>query len=265
MGTDDRRFPADCEGPVRTVDVATFAMAPAPVTNREWSAFVEATGHETLAERSGWSFVFGGLLPDDFPPTRGVVGAEWWRAVEGASWRRPRGPQSDIEGLADHPVVHVNQQEAVQYADWVGGRLPVEAEWEKAARGGLDQARYPWGDELCPDAEHRCNIWQGTFPATNTGEDGWLGTSPVRSYPPNGFGLYDSAGNVWEWTADRFDGRPDVIAIRGGSYLCHESYCNRYRVGARSSNTSDTTTGNIGFRVAFDHRSGVTDERTPNP
>ena len=265
MGTDDRRFPADREGPVRTVDVTTFAIAPAPVTNREWSAFVEATGHETIAERSGWSFVFGGLLPDDFPPTRGVVGAEWWRAVEGASWRHPRGPQSDIEGLADHPVVHVNQQEAVQYADWAGGRLPVEAEWEKAARGGLDQARYPWGDELCPDAEHRCNIWQGTFPATNTGEDGWLGTSPVRSYPPNGFGLYDSAGNVWEWTADRFDGRPDVIAIRGGSYLCHESYCNRYRVGARSSNTSDTTTGNIGFRVAFDHRSGVTDERTPNP
>lgn len=252
MGTDDLRFPADREGPVRDVMVDAFSIGWSPVTNNEWAVFADETGFVTLAERDGWSFVFGGLLPDDFPPTQGVVGAEWWRVVEGADWRHPLGPHSDFSSTADHPVVHVNHEEASAYARWAGGRLPTEAEWEKAARGGLDQARYAWGDELEPAGQHRCNIWQGTFPLHNTIDDGWLGTSPVGSFPPNPFGLVDVAGNVWEWTADWFDDTRRQVAIRGGSYLCHESYCNRYRVGARSSNTPDTTTGNIGFRVAFD-------------
>ena len=252
MGTGDTRFPADREGPVREVHVDAHAISTRLVTNDDFAAFADATGTVTLAEREGWSFVFGGLLPDDFPPTRGVVGAEWWRAVEGADWRHPHGPHSDLDGLGDHPVVHVTWFEAVAYAEWAGGRLPTEAEWERAARGGLEQARYPWGDELTPGGAHHCNIWQGTFPVDNTLDDGWLGTSPVGAFPPNGFGLHDVAGNVWEWSADGFDGRADHRVIRGGSYLCHDSYCNRYRVGARSSNTPDTSTGNIGMRVAAD-------------
>jgi sulfatase modifying factor 1 len=256
MGPDDRRFPADREGPVREAATGAYAIAAHLVTNDDFAAFTEASGHRTLAEVEGWSFVFGGLLPDDFPPTRGVVGAEWWRAVEGADWRHPHGPQSDLAGLGDHPVVHVTWFDAVAYATWVGGRLPTEAEWERAARGGLEQATYAWGDELVPDGTHRCNIWQGTFPSHNTLDDGWLGTSPVEAFPPNGWGLHDVAGNVWEWTADWFDEQRLHRAIRGGSYLCHDSYCNRYRVGARSSNTPDSATGNMGFRVAADHASG---------
>ncbi len=250
MGTDDRRFPADGEGPVRPVTTGAYSIAATPVTNDEFAAFIDATGTVTLAEREGWSFVFGGLLPDEFPPTRGVVGAEWWRVVEGADWRHPAGPQSDVTEIGDHPVVHVNWTEAGAYAAWAGGRLPTEAEWERAARGGLEQATYPWGDELTPDGEHRGNIWQGVFPTENTLDDGYLGTSPVDAFPPNAWGLHDVAGNVWEWTADHFEGRDGHRVMRGGSYLCHESYCNRYRVGARSSNTFDTSTGNIGFRVA---------------
>ncbi|GJM37553.1 MAG: hypothetical protein DHS20C19_09200 [Acidimicrobiales bacterium] len=250
MGTDHGRFPADQEGPVRDVATDAYAIALAPVTNDEFARFAEATGLTTFAESEGWSFVFGGLLPDDFAPTRGVVGAEWWRAVEGADWRHPYGPQSDLAGLGDHPVVHVTWQEAEAYAAWVGGRLPTEPEWERAARGGLEQATFAWGDELTLGGESRCNIWQGTFPTDNTLDDGWYGTSPVGTYPPNDFGLQDVAGNVWEWCADDFAGRPDHKVIKGGSYLCHDSYCNRYRVGARSSNTFDTSTGNMGFRVA---------------
>jgi len=256
MGTTNDRFPADGEGPVRSVDVAQFRIATSLVTNDQFASFVGATGIETLAEADGWSFVFGGMLPDDFAPTRGVVGAEWWRAVEGADWCHPYGPQSDLEGLGQHPVTHINWHEAQAYAQWSGGRLPSEAEWEKAARGGLDQATFAWGDELEPNGEHYCNVWQGEFPATNTLEDGWYGTSPVGSYRPNAFGLYDTAGNVWEWTNDWFDDSHQQRAMRGGSYLCHDSYCNRYRVGARSSNTPDTPTGNIGFRIAADADAG---------
>ena len=252
MGTDDDRFPADREGPIRTVEVDTFSIGRAPVTNTEFAAFVAQTGFTTLAESDGWSFVFGGLLPDEFPPTRGVVGAEWWRAVDGADWRHPTGPHSDLDGLGDHPVTHVNWFEATACAEWLGGRLPTEAEWEKAARGGLRQARYAWGDELEPEGQHYCNIWQGAFPGDNTLDDGWLGTSPVGSFPANGFGLVDVAGNVWEWTGDWWDEQAEQRAMRGGSYLCHDSYCNRYRVGARSANTPDTPTGNLGFRVVWD-------------
>jgi len=250
MGSDDPQYPADREGPARQVHVESFRIASHPVTNSDWAAFADDTGLVTLAERQGWSFVFAGLLPDDFAETSAVAGAQWWRVVHGADWRHPCGPQSDLDGLSEHPVVHVNWFEACAYAEWAGGRLASEAEWEKAARGGLTGAVYPWGDELTPGSEHRCNIWQGTFPTLNSGDDGWIGTSPVGFYPPNGLGLFDVAGNVWEWTADFFDDSRRARSLRGGSYLCHESYCNRYRVAARSANTPDTTTGNIGLRLA---------------
>jgi formylglycine-generating enzyme len=264
MGTNDPiGFTADGEGPVRAVTLKPFWIDDYAVANARFAAFVEATGYITDAERYGWSFVFGGLLPDDFEPTRGAAQAPWWRQVFGANWRQPEGPHSSIVGRMNHPVVHVSWSDAASYCAWLGTRLPTEAEWEYAARGGLEQKRYAWGDELTPDGEWRCNIWQGTFPSHNTLEDGYLGTAPVASFPPNGFGLYNVSGNVWEWCSDWFNttfhlhglredptGPPSGQAkgIRGGSYLCHDSYCNRYRVAARSSNTPDSSTGNMGFR-----------------
>jgi formylglycine-generating enzyme required for sulfatase activity len=268
MGADDREgFAADGEGPVRSVRVSPFWVDAMAVSNARFAAFVEATAYVTEAERFGASFVFGGLLPDDFPATRAVVSAPWWREVEGASWRTPEGPRSSIDTRDDHPVVHVSWRDAQAYCAWAGLRLPSEAEWEYAARGGLVAKRYPWGDDLTPDGEHMCNIWQGTFPSKNTGDDGFVGTAPVDAFPANGFGLHNVAGNVWEWCADWFsathhrrgpydaprgpqDGEQRVI--RGGSYLCHASYCNRYRVAARSSNTPESTTGHMGFRCARD-------------
>ena len=251
------------------VQLHPFSIAPTTVTNAQFAAFSDATGYVTLAESDGWSFVFAGLLPDDFPPTRGVAAAPWWRQVEGADWRHPAGPHTTFTDVADHPVVHVTWDDAMAYCRWSDTRLPTEAEWEFAARGGLDRRRFPWGDELEPDGEHRMNVFQGQFPGVNTAADGFAGTAPVRSFPPNAFGLYETSGNVWEWCADWFS--PDTYreserrsprvdptgppggthrVMRGGSYLCHDSYCNRYRVGARSANTPDSATGNIGFRVA---------------
>jgi formylglycine-generating enzyme required for sulfatase activity len=251
MGTEDRDgFPADREGPVRPVDVAPFAIDPHAVTVERFAAFADATGHLTDAERYGWSFVFAGLLPDGFPPTAALVGAEWWRQVHGADWRRPEGPGSSSDDRRDHPVVHVSFHDALAYCAWAGVRLPSEAEWEHAARGGLQQRRFPWGDELTPGGEHRCNVWQGAFPDHDTGEDGFRGTAPVDAFAPNGFGLHNVSGNVWEWCADPWDALGAARVIRGGSYLCHQSYCNRYRVAARSSSTPDSSTGNTGFRVA---------------
>jgi sulfatase modifying factor 1 len=270
MGTEAADgFPADGEGPVREVIVSAFRIDAHAVSNERFAAFVETTGHLTDAERFGWSFVFGGLLPDDFAPTRGVAETPWWRQVHGASWRHPEGPQSSLSGRMDHPVVHVSQNDADAYCGWAGERLPTEAEWEYAARGGLEQKALPWGDELTPGGEHRANVWQGRFPSENTLEDGYLGTAPVDAFEPNGFGLHNVSGNVWEWCADWFysdwharDGAPrtdpkgppagEAKVIRGGSYLCHESYCNRYRVAARSSNVPDASTGNMGFRCAAD-------------
>jgi formylglycine-generating enzyme len=264
MGTDDPvGFPADGEGPVRAVTLKPFWIDAYAVSNARFAEFVNATGYITEAERYGWSFVFGGLLPDDFESTRGAAQAPWWRQVFSASWRQPEGPHSSIEDRMDHPAVHVSWNDAASYCAWAGVRLPKEAEWEYAARGGLEQKRYAWGDELTPEGEWRCNIWQGTFPSHNTLEDGHLGTAPVDEFEPNGYGLYNVSGNVWEWCSDWFattfhvngsredpTGPPfgQAKVIRGGSHLCHDSYCNRYRVAARSSNSPDSSTGNMGFR-----------------
>ncbi|MFF4371573.1 formylglycine-generating enzyme family protein [Streptomyces sp. NPDC001594] len=255
MGTEDPEgFPTDAEGPVREVAVRPFRIAATTVTNARFATFVKATGHVTEAERFGFSFTFGAFLAEEVaavsPP---VAGVPWWRAVEGASWRSPEGPGSDVTARQDHPVVHVSWNDALAYCAWSGTRLPTEVEWEYAARGGLEQRRYPWGDELTPGGRHMCNIWQGEFPVLNTAADGHVSTAPVKSFRPNGFGLYNTVGNVWEWCADAFTpGDETSRAMRGGSYLCHDSYCNRYRVAARSSNTPDSSTGNIGFRVAAD-------------
>ncbi|MGB7806519.1 MAG: formylglycine-generating enzyme family protein [Actinomycetota bacterium] len=270
MGTEDGDgFPGDGEGPIRKITLSSFRISARPVTNDEFGSFVESVGYRTEAERWGWSFVFGGLLPDDFPPTRAAAQTPWWRQVEGATWDHPEGPHSDVSARGEHPVVHVSWSDTLAYCRWAGVRLPTEAEWEYAARGGLEQSRFAWGDELVPGGRHVANIWQGTFPSRNTLDDGYVGTNPVGAFPPNGYGLVDCAGNVWEWCADWFDrdfhvredaprvdptGPPQGQArvIRGGSYLCHDSYCNRYRVAARSSNTPDSSTGNMGFRIAAD-------------
>ena len=269
MGTEDPGgFPADGEGPVREIELGAYSIDPCAVSNLRFQEFVEDTGYVTDAERYGWSFVFGGLLPDDFEPTRGALQAPWWRQVDGASWRTTEGPRTGIADRLDHPVVHVSWRDAAAFCDWARARLPTEAEWEFAARGGLEQKRFPWGDEREPDGKHRMNIWQGTFPSQNTVEDGYTGTCPVGAFEANGFGIHNTSGNVWEWCADWFhatfhvsagqrrnpngpeDGQAKVT--RGGSYLCHDTYCNRYRVAARSSNTPDSSTGNTGFRCAAD-------------
>jgi formylglycine-generating enzyme required for sulfatase activity len=268
MGSDDHwAYPDDGEGPTRRVRVDALRIDPHAVSNARFAEFVADTGHVTEAESFGWSFVFGGFLPDDFPPTRGVAHAPWWRQVEDADWRRPEGPHSTLEGRDDHPVVHVSWNDALAYCAWTGTRLPTEAEWEYAARGGHDGAVFPWGDDLEPGGQHRMNVFQGVFPQKNTGADGHLGTCPVDAYQPNGLGLYNVTGNVWEWCADWFhptfhtrdtrtnpQGPPSGTnrITRGGSYLCHDSYCRRYRVAARNSLTPDSSTGNTGFRCVVD-------------
>jgi formylglycine-generating enzyme len=254
MGTDDADgFPEDHEGPVREVTVAAFAIDAHCVSNERFAAFVDATGYRTEAEKFGWSYVFAKFLPGALrKESPRPDGTPWWCGVSGAYWRHPEGPGSDLENRWDHPVVHVSWHDAVAYCQWTGRRLPTEIEWEYAARGGLDQARYPWGDELTPDGEHRCNIWQGRFPAHDNAEDGFAGTAPVDAFQPNGFGLYNTSGNVWEWCTDWFDPAEANRAMRGGSYLCHESYCNRYRVAARTANSPDSSTGNLGFRTVSD-------------
>jgi formylglycine-generating enzyme required for sulfatase activity len=268
MGSEDGfAYPDDGEGPVREVETSAFWIDACAVSNADFAAFADATGYETEAERYGWSFVFGGLLPDDFPPTEGVAAAPWWRKVEGADWRHPEGSHSGMEQRLEHPVVHVSWHDAAAYAAWAGKRLATEAEWERAARGGLESAVFPWGDELEPGGERRMNVWQGDFPGRNTLDDGYLGTAPVDAFAPNGLALFNATGNVWEWTADWFhasfrasDRRRDPAGPprgtskvqKGGSYLCHASYCRRYRVAARQGSTPDSSAGNVGFRCARD-------------
>lgn len=261
MGSEDPDSIAeDCEGPVRPVAVAPFAIAAATVTNARFATFVKATGHVTDAERFGWSYVFHLQVPDAVRRSRPPVPAAtpWWLGVAGAYWKAPRGPGSGVTRLSHHPVVHVSHSDALAYCTWSGTRLPTEAEWEYAARGGLDQARFPWGDALEPGGRHHCNVFQGRFPYEDTGDDGYAGTAPVKSYRPNAYGLYNVAGNVWEWCADRFAAGAEERVLKGGSYLCHASYCNRYRLGARSRNTPDSTSGNTGFRVSSGISAGTT-------
>jgi formylglycine-generating enzyme required for sulfatase activity len=266
MGTDDPSgYPSDGEGPPHAVELDPFSIGRHAITNDQFAAFVAATGHRSTAEQFGNAFVFGGLLPDEFPDTRAVAAAPWWREVLGADWRHPEGPQSDVSTRGEHPVVHVSWLDASAFCEWSGTRLPTEAEWEYAARGGLDGVHFRWGSDREPDGEHRMKVFLGAFPDRDTGDDGWVGTCPVGTFPANGFGLHEMTGNVWEWCQDWFDAGyyarspranpqgPDngpARIMRGGSYLCHESYCWRYRVDARSANTIDSTTGNCGFRVA---------------
>lgn len=271
MGTDNADgFPADGEGPVREVTLAAFYLDTAPVTNEQFAEFVRKTGYQTESDRFGWSFVFHKHIPpgefERLVEDR-VLAVNWWCKVNGANWEHPEGPGSDIGSRAHHPVVHVSWNDALAYCEWAGKRLPTEAEWEYAARGGMEQKIFPWGDELTPDGVHLCNIWQGEFPHLDSGDDGYTAPAPVDAFPPNGYGLYTITGNAWEWCADWFHPSYHVTATRinpvgpgdgttkvmkGGSYLCHRSYCNRYRVAARTSNTVDSTTTNISFRCVRD-------------
>ncbi|TSH90666.1 formylglycine-generating enzyme family protein [Verticiella sediminum] len=268
------------ERPTRRISVEGFRIDRHPVTNAEFRAFVEATGYLSTSERQPDPRLYPDADPELLAPGSLVfvkpdrpVGLrdfrQWWAYVLGASWRRPLGPDSSLEGLDDHPVVHVSYEDAAAYAAWAGKSLPTEAEWEFAARGGLDGAVYPWGDEFMPDGRMMANTWQGQFPWQNSLEDGYERTSPVGAYPPNGYGLHDVVGNVWEWTTTAFGAPPGVAqaksccvpgraddpsvrhVVKGGSHLCAPNYCLRYRPAARQGQTLDTATSHIGFRCVI--------------
>ncbi len=267
-GTKHPAISQDGEGLVRLHRLSPFEVETGPVTNARFAAFVAETGYATVAERFGWGTVFRGLLddPDSVPPGGG--GTPWWGVVDGACWYAPLGPGSSVEFLGDHPVTHMAWEDARSFASWVGGRLPTEAEWEHAARGGRDDPRFPWGEAEPDDTGFLpCNIFQGRFPEQNTCADGWAGTSPVGAFAPNDAGLFDMAGNVWEWTAEPFQIRSASRAakarnlharrtgeklMKGGSFLCHISYCYRYRIAARLATASDSGGCNAGFRVFYD-------------
>ncbi|WP_369062091.1 formylglycine-generating enzyme family protein [Caulobacter sp. 73W] len=279
----------DDEGPVRDVHVEGFWIDETPVTNRQFAQFIDETSYQTFAETAPDPRDYPGMTPGVYgagslvftPPSHPVPlddPTRWWSFVEGASWRRPLGPRSDLDGLGDHPVVHVTPRDAEAYARWAGKRLATEAEWEFAARGGLDGRRYAWGDEVQPGGVARANIWVGNFPWLNEAPPGHRRTSAVGAYPKNGYGLYDMIGNVWEWTADPYeaplqprgccgghrssDGRrgPSMEAsgasgvglrvAKGGSHLCAPNWCERYRPAARWGQPIDTSTSHMGFRCA---------------
>jgi len=248
MGSDSHHvFYADEEGPARLESVDDFWIDQTAVTNADFANFVSDTGYQTEAEVFGWSFVFDGLVSAETLENFGRGRLErpnWWLAINGADWAHPFGPDSKF--VADHTVVHVSWNDAHAYANWAGKRLPTEVEWECAARGGLEQRIYPWGDEFYVNGKPGANIWQGEFPAANSLEDGYLATAPAISFAPNGYGLYNMVGNVWEWTASEFRGQK---VLKGGSYLCHDSYCNRYRNSARIANTPDSSLSHTGFRL----------------
>ncbi|CAB3243056.1 unnamed protein product [Arctia plantaginis] len=254
FGTDDIAIENDKEGPKRMITLNSFYLDKYEVSNKDFENFVVSTNYKTEAEQFGDSFVFTSFLNTTFKEQLNdfrVVQAVWWYKVFGADWKHPYGPDSNIKDIMDHPVVHVSWRDAQVYCKWRGGRLPTEAEWEAGCRGGHQNTKYPWGDKLFPERKHMANIWQGNFPAHNSAKDGYVGTSPVNMFPPNDFGLYNMAGNVWEWTEDAWTKENLKEKVKkGGSYLCHRSYCYRYRCSARSHNTEDSSSGNLGFRCA---------------
>ena len=266
LGTKLAGIPNDGETPLRRSKLKAFRISATTVTNAEFKAFVDAAGYVTEAEHIGWSFVFWAQVPEEVGATHAVQQVEWWRRVDGANWRDINGPNTAQEAWhPDHPVVQISWNDARAYCEWAGGRLPSEAEWEHAARGGLGDVKFPWGDKLPNDTDHTpCNIWQGHFPEYNTARDGYLTTAPARSFEPNGYGLYNLVGNVWEWTSDAYtvkSQKKDVRArlaqmkgfklSKGGSFLCHASYCFRYRIAARSGTSPDSATTHHGFRVVW--------------
>jgi len=259
------RNPQDGELPLHEVKLDAFRIDATSVTNASFARFVAETGYRTEAEEFGFSAVFHLAVSAPQEDLTGrAPGSPWWIGVRGADWQHPGGAGSTIVGMEDHPVVHVSWNDAQAYCRWAGRRLPTEAEWEYAARGGLEGKKFPWGDEEVDEGGWRANIWQGSFPTHNSLEDGYLTTAPTRSFEPNGYGLWQPVGNVWEWCEDWFSPdyyrhspitrpagpeRGQARVLRGGSYLCHISYCNRYRNSARSQNTPDSSMGNAGFRT----------------
>ena len=266
---------SDGEGPIREVSLDGYWLDQTAVTNAQFAEFVEATDYVTESEQFGWAYVFIGQLSNSkqrkLRETKTVQGLQWWYAIDGAHWRKPEGAGSNIKKRMDHPVVSISWHDAVAYAEWAGKRLPTEAEWEVAARGPDNvQTMYPWGTELEPGGKHRCNVWQGDFPDKNTAADGYAWTAPATAYRKMDGGFYNLVGNVWEWCADWFSpswhvqssettrtnprgpDNGDSKVMKGGSFLCHDSYCNRYRLGARTANTPDSATTNLGFRCARD-------------
>jgi formylglycine-generating enzyme required for sulfatase activity len=295
MGS-DRHYPE--EAPVHRVTVDAFWIDRMPVTNRQFKEFVRATGRVTTAEVPPDPKDYPGALPHMLyagslvfsPPSHAVDlsdWSQWWQFMKGADWRHPYGPKSNINALDNHPVLHVSFTDALAYAKWAGKDLPTEAEWEFAARGGLDAAEYAWGDEFTPSGKHRANTWQGDFPHQNLGADGFARTSPVTAFPPNGYGIYDMIGNVWEWTTDWWSARHEADTskaccvpvnprggredqsydpcqpqikiprkvLKGGSHLCAPNYCRRYRPAARHAEPVDTSTSHVGFRCVIRQRS----------
>jgi len=279
--------PMDDARPIHRVAIGGYFIDQTEVTNRAFAEFVKATGHVTLAERPPRAEELPGVPPEllvagsnVFSPTKAPTALDnpvrWWRYVRGADWRHPEGPDSALVGREEHPVVHVGFEDALAYAAWLGHDLPTEAEWEFAARGGLSGALYAWGNELTPGGDHRANTYQGTFPVADTAEDGFVGSAPVASFEPNAYGIYDVAGNVWEWTRDWYDaaeyGRRGALSvdpsgperghdpsepsvqkrvIRGGSFLCTNAYCTRYMVGTRGKADPRSPTAHVGFRTVL--------------
>jgi len=268
VGTNFPLLSMDGEGPLRKVAIKAFEIDPFAVTNGWFQQFIDDTGYITDAQQYGWSVVFHDHLEttDGLPR---VANAQWWVRVDGACWNHPTGGASTLEGLKDHPVTHISWNDASAFALWAGGRLPREAEWEYAARAGQGDVRYPWGDEDPTDQQesYRCNIWQGDFPNTNTAADGYAATAPVNAYAANPWGMYNMVGNVWEWCADTYKVNSlkrnaklrnkqaveeSEKLLKGGSFLCHRSYCTRYRTAARSGVRADSSAAHTGMRIVFD-------------